>query len=57
MKTQETKINGFINETHASDVSEVFGQDIAAKLAAEQDKTFLQILVESGRFDLTKTAH
>jgi len=57
MKTQKTKINGFINESHTNEVAEVFNQAIADQLANSEGKTFLQILVENGQFDLTKTAN
>ena len=51
---KENKVKGFINETHTSDVEKVFGKQLAEKLAQHnEEKTFLQILVENGQFDLT----
>ena len=54
MNNTENKIKGFINETHKSDVEKVFGKELSDKLGQyNEEKTFLQILVENGQFDLT----
>ena len=54
MSKRDNMTDGFINETHSKDVESVFGEVISKKLAENNnEKTFLQILVESGQFDLT----
>ena len=46
MKT-ESKVKGFINETHKSEVESVFGREVAEKLEnAEAGQTFLSILFD-----------
>ena len=42
---QETSVKGFITEEHKNEVAEVFGEEMAAKLAnAGEGQTFLSIL-------------
>ena len=50
-----TQVLGTITENHTGEVAEVFGKEIAAKLENCEGKTFLQILMENGRFDLTNS--
>lgn len=43
----ETKVAGFINESHTDEVRSVFGDELAEKLAAAPPgTTFLQLLFE-----------
>ena len=53
MKESKKQVSGFINETHKEEIHEVFGKEIAEKVAITNGKTFLDILRESGAFDLT----
>jgi len=55
MKTAETTrtnatVGGFINETHDAEITNVFGEEIAAQVAnAKPGETFLSILAAAGR--------
>lgn len=39
-----TKVGGFINETHAEEIEQVFGSKIAGRVAEANEGTFLSIL-------------
>jgi hypothetical protein len=51
MSTTETKIGGFITENDSQAVADTFGNEVAELLNKPESngKTFLQILMESGR--------
>jgi hypothetical protein len=53
MKATTNKVLGFINQEHIDEVESIFGAEISERLKNSTNKTFLQILVESGKFDLT----
>ena len=48
-KNETTKVKGTITEEHTQEVKDIFGADVAAKLAACEGKTFLEILMNSDR--------
>jgi hypothetical protein len=42
---ETAKVKGFINETHKAEIAEVFGEEMAAKVAnADGNTTFLSLL-------------
>jgi hypothetical protein len=53
MNNTTTKVVGTITEKNTELVSEVFGKEVGKQLESCKDKTFLDILVNSGVFDLT----
>jgi hypothetical protein len=53
MNNTTTQVGGFITENDSELVRERFGNKVADALANCEGKTFLQILVENGGFDLT----
>jgi hypothetical protein len=53
MNNTKTKVAGTITEQHTKEVSEIFGEFVAKELQNAKAKTFLDILVQSGGFDLT----
>ena len=53
MNNTTTKDVGTITEKNTELVSEVFGKEVGKQLESCKGKTFLDILVNSGVFDLT----
>jgi hypothetical protein len=53
MNNTTTKVAGTITEQHTSEVLKIFGERVAKKLEKCEGKTFLDILMETGGFDLT----
>ena len=52
-KRETTKVLGTVTEVDTKQVTEVFGKDIGKRLENCEGKTFLDILINSGWFNLT----
>ena len=52
-KNETTKVLGTVTEVDTKQVTEVFGKDIGKRLENCEGKTFLDILINSGWFNLT----
>ena len=53
IKNAKTKVLGTVTEVDTKQVTEVFGKDIGKRLENCEGKTFLDILINSGWFNLT----
>ena len=53
IKNKKTKVLGTVTEVDTKQVTEIFGKEIGKRLENCEGKTFLDILVNSGWFNLT----